>query len=232
MNNVSTGHIWQKILECWAIIYSGLPSKILADQGSAFGSKFNHLVKLADVEVSRTGIEAYSSLGTGERYNEPIRTIIRKIMAVNPKTNKNLTLACAIKSLNDTLGPKALVPSALVFGEFPQVSTPLESRPDRPTHQERAEIDTIARPEIAKYMASLRLRRALKDAVPTACDPTFQPGDKVLVWRETFVANRIVDWLRSFTVDAFDPERKLVFVREFWNWPLKAIQLCTRQPLY
>ncbi len=82
--NVSTTTIWQTFLECWVAIYSGLPYRILVDQGSAFGSTFATINALSRVEVQHTGTEAHSSLGLGERYNEPRRTTYRRLKTAAP----------------------------------------------------------------------------------------------------------------------------------------------------
>ena len=62
-------------------------------------------------------------------------------------------------------------------------------------------------------MAKLRVNRALRHQVPTAANAMFDPGDKVLVWREKIVNNRIGEWMGPYIVDKFDQDKKLVFVR-------------------
>lgn len=178
--DVSTDTIWATIIECWAAMYIGLPNRILTDQGSQFGDRFVGLARLANVEVNRTGIEAHASLGLAERYREPLRSTFRKIEVSWPGVDKGLALAFAVKAMNDTLGPEGLVPSALVFGEFPQINTRSEPRADRSTLR-RAEVANLARPEISERMAELRLKRGLHHAVPPSRDRIYQPGDKVLV---------------------------------------------------
>ena len=111
------------ILKCWATIYTGLPHRMLVDQGSAFGDSFVNIGRMHNVDVQRTGVEAHSSLGLGERYHQPLRTTYRKLMLAHPGADKELTLAVTVKAMNDTLGPEGIVPSALVFGEYPQIFT-------------------------------------------------------------------------------------------------------------
>ena len=55
------------------MIYTGLPNRMLVDQGSAFGKSFISLGAISNVEVDRTGVEAHLSLGIGERYHQPLR---------------------------------------------------------------------------------------------------------------------------------------------------------------
>ena len=212
--NSSTETVWKTILKCWATIYTGLPNRILTDQGTQFQGRFVDLARAADVDVSSTGIEAHSSLGLCERYHEPLRTTVRKIMVSFPSTEKELALACAVKAMNDTLGPEGLVPSALVFGEYPQIRARSENATERPTTAQRGEVAEMARKEMSRIMATMKTRRALHHAVPPSCDRTYELGDKVLIWREKQVSQRIGEWLGPFEVNAVDYNRKLVFVRD------------------
>lgn len=134
--SISTDEIWETLVKRRAPLYTGLPNKILTDQGSQLGDRFIHIAKLADVEVGQTGVEANSSLGLGERYHEPLRSTFRKIKLSQPNAGRHLALSCAVKAINDTLGPEGIVPSALVFGEYPQVSTRSEPSPTRSTLQD------------------------------------------------------------------------------------------------
>ncbi len=93
--------------------------------------------------------------------------------------------------MNDALGPECLVPSSLVYGEYPKVYTPPETLQPRPMTEERASILQSARAEMQRHMANARVTRALKHAVPSAADQSFQPHDMVLVWRDNTVTNRI-----------------------------------------
>lgn len=210
---VSSDCIWRVLLECWATIYTGLPNRILTDEGSQFGEKFIHLAKLSNVEVNRTGVEAHSNLGIGERYHEPLRTTFRKIMSADPTRNMHTALACAVKAMNDTLGPEGLVPSALVFGEFPHLAPDYSPRSERSTLQQRSNMAHIARTEMSKIMDRLRLQRALRHAVPAASDHVYEPGDEVLLWKEKVVNNHIGEWIGPFRVETIDRVKKLVYIR-------------------
>ena len=84
--DVSTTTIWSIILHWWATIYTGLPNRMLVDQGTNFGDAFKTLGALANISVDSTGAEAHSSLGLGERYHQPLWQTFRKIMAAHPRT--------------------------------------------------------------------------------------------------------------------------------------------------
>ena len=116
--------------------------------------------------------------------------------------------------MNDTLGPEGLVPSALVFGEFPPVYTRSETPALRATILERAEIAHTARREMEKHMARLRINRALQRRTPAAADRSYKPGDHVLVWREKLVESRIGEWIGPFEVIGADESKKLVYVQD------------------
>lgn len=116
-------------MKSWATIYTGLPNRVLVDQGSELGKSgiFASLAANANIQLNSTGTEAHSSLGLNERYHEPLRTTFRKLILTYPNADKNLLLAFSVKGMNDTLGPEGLVPSALVFGEFPPAYTKIEN---------------------------------------------------------------------------------------------------------
>ena len=214
LQEVSTMAIWSAIVECWVNKYTGLPNRMLTDQGSAFGDLFISMAQLDQVDVQRTGIEAHSSLSLGERYHQPLRNTYRKIMKDVPSTTKTRALSCAVKAMNDPLGPEGIVPSVLVFGEYPKVNTKSETPSKRPTLQERATIAKIARDEMERPMEQLRVARALKHATPSGVNNLYNPGDKGLIWRERIVNNRIGEWIGPFNVTSFDAAKRLVFVRD------------------
>lgn len=88
--DVSTPTVWKNILQCWTSIYTGLPNRILTDQGSQFGELFIHMARESDIEVNRIGIEAHSSVDLRERYHESLRTTFRKIISEHPDIARKL----------------------------------------------------------------------------------------------------------------------------------------------
>ena len=213
LSSVSTKAVWDAILQCWAYIYTGLPNRMLVDQGKAFTGVFIDISKMSDVAVEATGIQAHSSLNVGERYHHPLRQTYRKILIENPTCPPEEALAAAVKAMNDTVGPEGFVPSALVFGEFPRVHTASSSATSRPSLSSRAKVANTARSEMEHHMASLRLQRALRHTVPPAADHSYRPGDKVLVWREKHYGKH-GEWIGPFPVFGTDEAKKLVFVQD------------------
>ena len=63
-------------------------------------------------------------------------------------------------------------------------------------------------------MAGMKVKRAFKHQTPGSTDKFYQPGDKVLVWKEKVVDSRIGEWLCSFEVLAVDEGKKLMYVRD------------------
>ena len=212
--DVSTKTIWKAILQCWATIYTGLLNRMLVDQGSAFGPLFINIGVVSNVGVDRTGIEAYSSLGLGERYHQPLRQTDRKIMVEHPSSDPALALALSVKAMNDTLSPEGLVTFALVFGEFARIFTKSETPNERSVLVSRSKVAKTARNEMGKRMAEVRVRRALKNSTPSASSRVYSPGDEVLVCRERVVDNGIGEWIGPFTVLAADETQKIVFVQD------------------
>lgn len=212
IENKETSTVWNALVKCWTTVYTGMPNRILVDRGTEFGNLFINLAEDHNVTVEKTGTESHSSLGLCERFHTPLRTIFRKIKAEFPKINRNLALALSVKSINDTLGPEGFVPSSLVFGEFPQVYTKSESKKNRPTNLERSRMVNYAREEMEKIMSEIRIKRALHHSVPPCSENTYTANDKVLVWREKVVSNRIGEWMGPYTVRRFDANKKLVYV--------------------
>lgn len=111
-------------------------------------------------------------------------------------------------AMNDTLGPGGLVPSALVFREFPQMYALSKMGGNSSTFQERSDIADTARQRMRTQMARLKEKRAFHHATPLSCARSYQPSEKILVWREKIVANRIAELSGLFEVAAFDSEKK------------------------
>lgn len=107
----------------------------------------------------------------------PLRNIFRKMKISFPAARDEDILALAVKAMNDTIGPEGYVSSALVFGEYPRIFTKSEIPTPRDTALSRAKMVNIARDEVSKIMARLRVDRALKHSVPPSSDKPFKPGD-------------------------------------------------------
>lgn len=143
----------------------------------------------SDVEVSWTDIEAHDSLDLGGRYHGALRNTFRKLKAVHPSIDKHLAFACVVEVLNDSLSPEGLVPSLLLFGEYPEL--PFLSAPQLCTLQGRKEVAELTSRKMEFQMAFLCRKRALKDKHPTASSQIYEVSEKVHVWRERQVTSHI-----------------------------------------
>ncbi len=146
--------------------------------GSNLGDRFVDSAAISNVKVESTEIEAHASQGIGERYHRPLRQTFLKIKLECPQADPDLELRLSVKAMIDTLGPERLVPSALVFYEFPKVTTCSETPHARLTLADRFKIAHAARTEMQKHMAKMRVTRALTHAVPGASDRIYQPEIK------------------------------------------------------
>lgn len=111
--------------------------------------------------------------------------------------------------MHDTLGPKDLVPSAVVFGEFPKAYKYFEMPLKRPTLEQRSDIAHSAQ----KYgeahgrdpgeMGSPLQR-------PESCGSIFSAGRSSSGLKRAFGKSKIEEWIGPFTVPVKDAESILV----------------------
>ena len=75
---------------------------------------------MAGIELTLSGVEEHNALGEGERYHSYLRQVYDKVKANFPAIEAEYALQIAVKAVNDTAGPKGLVPTLLVFGIVPR----------------------------------------------------------------------------------------------------------------
>ena len=109
------------------------------DKGSQFRDAFVEICELHEVEWQKSGVQHYISLGMGEMYHAPLRSTYRKLRVEFPHMNKRPNLCMTVRAENYTPGFDGIFPSALLFDEFPTVSTILGTRVSRPTLTERTQ---------------------------------------------------------------------------------------------
>lgn len=83
--------------------------------------------------------------------------------------------------MNQTAGPRGLIPSLLVFGVIQRM--PLAPLP-LPAQRDRIQAMVTARKEMAMLVARARVRTGLAASVPAAADREIIPGTAILVYRE------------------------------------------------
>lgn len=103
-------------------------------------------------------------MGLVERYHAPLRRACSIILAElkedgNSAVQKSIILQMVVKSVNDTVGPKGLVPTLLVFGTYPRMTYlgPTASR-----IVQRAKTIKRAMEEVSKLNALRQVIKALR----------------------------------------------------------------------
>ena len=119
--------IWLAFVKAWCILYTGLPNRLLVDQGFTFTSdRWREITSQTGIQLRISGVKAHSSLGIGERLHGPPRNIYRKVRADFPDASPFIVLKIAVKPMNNTIGENGLVSSPLLFRivpRFPIIST-------------------------------------------------------------------------------------------------------------
>ena len=101
--------------------YTAYPELLRVDRGSQLiWKKFQETCNMTEIRLIYSGVGSHNSMGTGERYHDPLRRIYQKIRFSEPDIALELTLRLAVKAMNDTMNPEGLVPSLLVFSVLPR----------------------------------------------------------------------------------------------------------------
>ncbi|CDF33317.1 unnamed protein product [Chondrus crispus] len=181
--------LWSTYQKIWSLPYAGHPEHMHADQGPQFESRrWEGLCHLAGIELTLSGVEEHNALGEGERYHAYLRQVYNKFKADFPTIDAEYALQIAIKAVNDTAGPRGLVPTLLVFGIAPRT---LVSPLDLPHQKKRMQALVTARNEMARTIAQRRINTALSSNVPAAAASDMTIGTYVLVHRESPVSKWI-----------------------------------------
>ena len=189
-------------------------TQLVVYEGSQFRKLFAELAIIHGVGVEKTGVESHNSLGIVERNHKYLRDTYLKLKIDYPNMQRQMLLALATKAINDTLGPEGIVPSSLVFGEFPILRSLYGPIFTRPTLAECARTALDARRLMSRHLAQAKVTRAQRHNTPPATNATYQTGDLVLVWREKVVESRVGQWLGPYTVVTIDVNAEIVIVRK------------------
>jgi hypothetical protein len=109
----------------WIDTYIRSPDVIVTNaETNLTATKFVNNAKAMIIEIEEVPVEAHHSIGKIEKYHGPVRRAYEIIMkklgtAISPPN----ALQMAIKSVNDTAGPNGLVPTLLVFGAYPRLTS-------------------------------------------------------------------------------------------------------------
>lgn len=180
----------------WVHPYVGHPQIMHTDQAPQFKAPtWTALTNSADTTLVLTGIESQNALGVGERYHAFLRLIYLKIRLPYSGLSQEMALRMATAAMNQTAGPRGLVPTLLVFGVIPRMPVTPLPLPDK---RDRVQAMATACKEMTAQMARVWVRSALAARVPAAADRDVQPGTQVLVYWEPPVDQ----WKGPFTTVA------------------------------
>jgi len=185
LRDMTANTTWETLRKQWIDSYLGPPDLIVHDAGTNFtAEEFRQNANSMAVNTKCVPVEAHWSIGKVEQAHAALRRafeIIREEAGTSISREAALQMAC--KAVNDTAGVNGLVPTLLVFGAYPRVSTY-----DTPAASmaQRAAAIRKAMEEVSKLHAKERTNRALN----TRNGPNVVPihdlplNSNVLVYRE------------------------------------------------
>ncbi len=89
----STDSVREAIFLYCSCVCTGLPNTIMSDEGSLFLNIFAELSALHDVNLGKSSVQSYHSLGIGERYHKILRDTYRNLKIEYPSMQRQLLLA-------------------------------------------------------------------------------------------------------------------------------------------
>ncbi|EDU48780.1 conserved hypothetical protein [Pyrenophora tritici-repentis Pt-1C-BFP] len=186
LSAISAKETWQALRMLWIDTYQGPPDIITHDAGTNFASaEFRAEAKIMGVTCKQVPTEAHWSVGKTERYHAPLRRAWDILHdELQDDMSDEAILQMAVKAVNDTAGPDGLVPTLLVFGAYPRMTT---ESPPAPSMVRRSE----AIQKATKALRKLTAERQVADALnarngPATADMLALPlQSEVLVWRES-----------------------------------------------
>ncbi|KAF1937549.1 hypothetical protein EJ02DRAFT_458633, partial [Clathrospora elynae] len=186
LSAMSAKETWQALQMLWIDTYQGPPDILTHDAGTNFASaEFRAEAKIMGVTCKQVPTEAHWSVGKTERYHAPLRRAWDILHAELTGTMPDeAILQMAVKAVNDTAGPDGLVPTLLVFGAYPRMTT---ESPPSPSMVKRSE----AIQKATKALRKLTAERQIADALNTHNGPdtanvlALPLQSEVLVWRES-----------------------------------------------
>jgi len=147
LQSMSAKDTWEALKQCWIDTYLGPPDVVSHDAGTNFDStEFRAEAKLAGITCHQVPVEAHWSIGKTERYHTVLRRAFDIIKAeAHGSMTDEACLQAAVSAINNTAGPNGLVPTLLVFGALPRITT---DSPPSASQQQRARAVAKAMKEI------------------------------------------------------------------------------------
>lgn len=92
--------IWFAFVEFWAALYVGYAQVIHLGQEASFQSSvFNYHAAANCIELQFSGIESHNSIGPGERYHAPFRSVFLVMRESYPRIEPEVLLRYALKEI-------------------------------------------------------------------------------------------------------------------------------------
>ncbi|KAL2885168.1 Ribonuclease H-like domain [Ceratocystis lukuohia] len=206
LSSMTAKHCWDMLRECWIDTYQGPPDVIVHDQGTSFtGAEFSDQARLLGTVTKGVATEAHHRVGKVERAHAMLKRAFSVMTKENSGVDRALNLQMAVKAVNDTSGPEGLVPTMLVFGAYPRLTS--ASTPS-PSMTKRARAIKMAMAELERFKSNRQVTEAL--ATRNGPDPEIPAiGAQVLTWREN-AGNGVPGWCGPFTVVSTDASTVVV----------------------
>src|SRR5436190_6747401 len=125
LKELTAKHTWDVLRLCWVDTYLGTPDFIVHDAGTNFASReFAQNALSIAITTKCVTVEPHWSIGLVERAHATVRRAYQIISdELGSTAPKESRLQMAFKACNDSTGPDGLVPTLLVFGTFPRMTT-------------------------------------------------------------------------------------------------------------
>jgi hypothetical protein len=214
LTNMTAKHTWDVLRQCWIDSYLGPPEHIITDTGTNFTSKeFKQHASTMGITTKSVPVEAHWSIGLVERYHTVVRRayqIIQEELA-GSGIDRDIALQIAVKAVNDTAGPDGIVPTLLVFGAFPRISTLDPPSPSITQH-------TAALSKAMEEVRKLRETHQVADILHQHNGPStihlhdLKHGAQVLVWREGASATTKGKWDGPFNFQGIEGETYILLL--------------------
>ncbi|RKF72448.1 hypothetical protein GcM1_248171 [Golovinomyces cichoracearum] len=210
LQNVSAKHTWDQLRSCWIDTYLGPPDLITHDTGKNFVSQeFRQYAHDLGTTTKVIPVEAHWSI----------------------ELDKDMQLQMAVKAINDTAGPNALVPTLLVFGAYPRMTNL-----DAPAPTVALRIITLkkAQAEIKKVRAEKLIASSLNhrnDPSSTAIHDLPLDSD-VYVFRKGN-GQKIGTWQGPYKLIALDNDNAIININSYpTSFRTTALRSYLVGPLY
>ena len=170
----------------------GLPVRLLLDPDPLFQGDFQELLSTINVQVEYCPAEAHWVIGTVERRNCVLRTILEKMIndhVVDDLDRLDHVLSAAVHALNSFVTVKGRSPYQAVYGKIHRIPGGLftddgslaQSVMDPGLAAERARSEAIG--HLAAMNVDQGLRRAILRKTNNTKIEGLQPGQKIAYWR-------------------------------------------------